>query len=117
MTDQRWQRIKVLFQAAVERPSAERAAFVAAAAGDDDELRREVEALLESDAAGRSVLDRLPLAGAAVVAAASATLADGQTSVQSTHTRVSHRAVPGRQADWRRRHGPGVPRSRHQAES
>lgn len=84
MTDHRWQRIKALFQAAVERPSAERAAFVAAAAGDDDELRREVEALLESDAAGRSVLDRLPLAGAAVVAAASANLADGQTSVQST---------------------------------
>ena len=65
MTDEQWQRTKALFQAAVERPLAERAAFVAAAAGDDDELRRQVEALLTSDAADRSVFDRLPLAGAA----------------------------------------------------
>ena len=65
MTDERWQRTKALFQAAVERPPAERAAFVAAAAGNDDELRRQVEDLLASDAADRSVLDRLPLAGAA----------------------------------------------------
>src|SRR5215207_1485430 len=62
MTDQRWGRAKALFQAAVDRPLAERAAFVAAETGDDDELRREVEALLASDAAGRSVLERLPLA-------------------------------------------------------
>lgn len=75
MTDERWQRTKALFQAAIERPLAERAAFVAAAAGDDDELRQQVEALLASDAADRSVLDRLPLAGAAARTAASSILA------------------------------------------
>jgi WD40 repeat protein len=84
MTDQRWQRTKALFQAAVERPPAERAAFVAAAAGDDDELRREVEALLASDAAGRSVLERLPLAGGAAIAAASSDPAGDETHPQTT---------------------------------
>jgi eukaryotic-like serine/threonine-protein kinase len=83
MTDQRWQRTKALFQAAVERPPSERAAFVAAAAGDDDELRREVEALLASDAVGRSVLDRLPLAGAAAIAAASSDPAGDETPLQT----------------------------------
>jgi eukaryotic-like serine/threonine-protein kinase len=47
--DERWQRIKALFQAAVERPAAERTAFLSAAAGDDEALRREVESLLASD--------------------------------------------------------------------
>lgn len=56
MTDQRWQRTQALFQAAVERPVAERAAFIAAAAADDEELRREVEALLASDVIDRAVL-------------------------------------------------------------
>ena len=31
MTDERWPRVKALFQAAVERPTEERAAFLAAA--------------------------------------------------------------------------------------
>src|SRR5215207_6610823 len=83
MTDQRWQRTKALFQAAVERPPSERAAFVAAAAGDDDELRREVEALLASDAAGPKVLDRLPVAGAAAIAAASSDPAGDETPLQT----------------------------------
>jgi Tol biopolymer transport system component len=85
MTDQGWGRAKALFQAAIERPPAERAAFVAAQAGDDDELRREVEALLASDAADRSVLERLPLADVSVIAAASNFAADEtrlQTSVK-----------------------------------
>ena len=56
MTEHRWQRVKELFQAAVERPAAERGAFLAAAAGDDDALRREVESLLNSDAADSSFL-------------------------------------------------------------
>ena len=60
MTDDRWQRVKALFQAAVERPASEREAFLASAAGDDDALRREVESLLASDAA-RLEFDRLPL--------------------------------------------------------
>ena len=68
MTDERWRRIKALFQAAVERPAAEREAFLAAATDGDVELRREIESLLASDAANLTALDRLPLAGAAIVA-------------------------------------------------
>ena len=68
MTDERWPRVKALFQAAVERPPEERAAFLAAAAGGDEALRREVESLLTSDALDVSILDRLPLAGEAALA-------------------------------------------------
>ena len=84
MTDHRWQRTKALFQAAVERPPAERAAFVAAAAGNDDELRREVEALLASDAADRSALDNLPLAGVAAFGAAPDSRPADETHLQTT---------------------------------
>ena len=57
MTADHWQRVKALFQAAVERPETERDAFLASAAGGDDALRREVESLLASDAADGGFLD------------------------------------------------------------
>ena len=66
MTNDRWPRVKALFQAAVEQPIADRKAFVAAAADGDEDLRREVESLLDSDASDARRLDGLPLAGAAV---------------------------------------------------
>jgi serine/threonine protein kinase/Tol biopolymer transport system component len=66
MTHDRWQRVKALFQAAVERPAGERTAFLATASGDDEELRREVESLLASDASDRDVLDRVPIGWQAV---------------------------------------------------
>ena len=62
MTDDRWQRVKALFEAAVERPPAERTAFLAAAAGDDDALRGEVESLLAADTRDDPAIDRLPIA-------------------------------------------------------
>jgi len=68
VTDERWQRVKALFQAALERPADERDAFLAGAAGDNDELRREVESLLIADAAGTGFLDRLPVASEALLA-------------------------------------------------
>jgi len=67
----KWQRAKALFHAALEHPPERRAAFVESAAEDDEELRLEVHLLLRADAAGISVLDRLPLADAAVLAAGS----------------------------------------------
>ena len=66
MTDGRWQRVKALFQAAVERPPGERTAFLASEAGDDDQLRGEVESLLAADTGDAGTLDRLPVAAAAV---------------------------------------------------
>jgi Tol biopolymer transport system component len=68
MADDRWRRIKALFQATIDRPPAERDAFLADAVGGDDALRREVESLLASDAADSGALDRLPLAGGPLIA-------------------------------------------------
>ncbi len=47
MTPERHARIKEIFLAACERPPERRAAFLDAACGDDDELRAQVEELLE----------------------------------------------------------------------
>ena len=88
MTDERWQRAKALFQAAVELPAEERHAFVVNAAGDDDELRREVESLLTSDAAGTGFLDRLPVASEALLAdpLMAASVSMGDTPAQMLFT-------------------------------
>ena len=57
MIDERWARVKALFEAVVERSAAERDAFLSAATAGDVELRREVESLLASDAAGVSFFE------------------------------------------------------------
>jgi tetratricopeptide (TPR) repeat protein/TolB-like protein/predicted Ser/Thr protein kinase len=46
---ERWQRVKTLFCEALDRPDAERRAFVEAACAGDLDLRRDVTSLLESD--------------------------------------------------------------------
>ena len=58
MTDDRWPRVKRLFEAAVEQPPAERSAFLAAASAGDDALRHEVEELLAADAADDGFSER-----------------------------------------------------------
>jgi serine/threonine protein kinase/Tol biopolymer transport system component len=65
VTNEQWHRVKTLFQAAVERPPADRPAFLASAAGDDEAIRREVESLLAADVADDSVFDLVPEAGSA----------------------------------------------------
>ena len=45
----RWRRIRDIFLEALELPSGERRSFVATTCAGDEELRREVEAMLESD--------------------------------------------------------------------
>ncbi len=53
MTPERWQQVKTLLQETLERPPADRAAFLARASGSDQELVREVESLLSAhDEAG-----------------------------------------------------------------
>src|SRR5262245_46260543 len=63
MTDDQWARVKALFHSAVERPAAERGAFLAGAAADDETVRREVELLLASDAAHVAAVDEWSLGG------------------------------------------------------
>ena len=60
MTDARWQQVKALFEATVERPPSERAAFLTAATGGDEALRREIESLLEAHSSKTGFTDRLP---------------------------------------------------------
>ena len=48
MTSQSWQQLKDVFSAALDRPPAERAAFLESACGTNRELRTQVEALLAS---------------------------------------------------------------------
>ncbi|PYS67363.1 MAG: hypothetical protein DMF69_23255, partial [Acidobacteria bacterium] len=48
MTPDRWRQITGIFEAALQRPSDERLAFIEDACVNDSELRREVQAMLES---------------------------------------------------------------------
>ena len=42
----RWEKVEQIYNAALERPEAERAAFLGEACGGDEELRRDLESLL-----------------------------------------------------------------------
>jgi serine/threonine-protein kinase len=64
-----WERVKEIFGAAIQRPAEERSAFVVAEAGEDQELREDVESLLASDALEMSDPDRLAHAQIPIVAA------------------------------------------------
>jgi serine/threonine-protein kinase len=90
VTNERWPRVKALFQAAVERPIEERDAFLAAAT-DDDALRREVESLLASDTSDTSFLDRLPVANASASANPLVVLAAAMGGHRSLRTGLTAR--------------------------
>jgi hypothetical protein len=55
-TQDRWQRIKEIFQSAQERTPAERFDFLNEVCGDDQSIREEVEALLTADASNEDFL-------------------------------------------------------------
>jgi eukaryotic-like serine/threonine-protein kinase len=57
MTPELWQRLKPLYDAALDTPKDKRAQFVAEACGNDDELRVELEALLAANETGTGSLD------------------------------------------------------------
>ena len=83
MTDERWARVKALFQAAVEQPADGREAFLAAAAAGDETLRSEVESLLASDSADVSFIDRFALASEADPADSPGVLRASMSQTQS----------------------------------
>src|SRR5215471_15231743 len=57
MNPDRWRKVKQIFQAALDRAPADRAAFVSKACAGDDALRREVESLISSDGRDGTFLD------------------------------------------------------------
>ena len=61
MTPELWQRLKPLFHAALEQQSEDRAAFIDAACGDDKELKKNLEQLIEAEQQGTQTVDA-PLA-------------------------------------------------------
>ncbi len=58
MSPERWQKIHELFEAALERPVEERAAFLAHSCAGDEETQRRVEAMLAADARDDLPMDR-----------------------------------------------------------
>jgi serine/threonine protein kinase len=84
MTEARWAQVKALFQAAVERPASERAEFLAAAAGGDELLRREVESLLQSDDPDAAVTNALQAQAASL---SSPSLNPADVTFEDTPTR------------------------------
>jgi serine/threonine-protein kinase len=58
MDPARWQRIQNIFHDAADLPEAERKSFVETACGGEEELIRDVLAMLAQDASGHSLLDR-----------------------------------------------------------
>ena len=57
MTPERWQQVKQIFQAALERAPGERSDFLASACGGDNLLRREVELVITSHEKDGSFID------------------------------------------------------------
>src|SRR5579863_9906924 len=65
MTPERWRQLEDLYHAALDRKPEERAEFLASACGNDEELSREVEALLNQSAATGDLLPGSAWASAA----------------------------------------------------
>jgi Tol biopolymer transport system component len=57
MKPDRWQKVKEIFQAAMDRAPAERSVFVSDVCDGDEELRQEVESLMSSDGRSGTFLD------------------------------------------------------------
>ena len=68
MTDDRWLRVKHLFEAAVKQPPPDRSAFLSAAVAGDETLRREVEALLAANRPGSAFTVQWPTASESLLA-------------------------------------------------
>ena len=91
VTPEPWQRVKALFQSAVERPPEERDVFLRAATGDDADLRREVESLLTSDVSDTAFLPHLPLSNELGLQLTASLAAAGSSMEQAS----SRALIPG----------------------
>src|SRR5215813_5256345 len=59
MSPERWQRIEEIFRTAIDRPAAERGAYLTRACGADEDLRREVLSLIDRDTAEDFIRGRI----------------------------------------------------------
>ena len=80
MTPERWQQVKEIFQASLERAPDERSDFLSHACGGDDALRKEVESLIASHERSGEFIDSPAYeAGAKLIVDDNAALNSGQT--------------------------------------
>src|SRR5436190_491221 len=85
MISDRWQRVKGVFESALEREPEERAAFLDQVCVGDEPLRKEVESLLTSFEQEQSFMET-----PAVAAVAREVLADGQQAKLKAGENISH---------------------------
>jgi non-specific serine/threonine protein kinase/serine/threonine-protein kinase len=71
VTPEGWARLKEVFHDALQRPAAERAAFLDAACGSDTELRTEARKLLAAQGGAGSLIEKPPLGSLGAAAASS----------------------------------------------
>ena len=69
MADDRWPRVRHLFEAAVDLPLSERSAFLSAAVAGDEILREEVETLLAAERSSASLSGHWPAASESLLSA------------------------------------------------
>jgi serine/threonine protein kinase/tetratricopeptide (TPR) repeat protein len=79
MNPEQWRKIHELFEAALERPADERAAFLAHACVDDEETRHRVEAMLVADARDDLMMDRPAYQAASALATLMPAAEDSQS--------------------------------------
>jgi serine/threonine protein kinase/Tfp pilus assembly protein PilF len=79
MNPEQWRKIHELFEAALERPADERAAFLASACLGDEETERRVEAMLAADAQDDLLMDRPAYQAASALAASMPGADDSQS--------------------------------------
>ena len=93
MIAERWQQVKAIFDGAVECDSADRAEFLRQSCGSDEEMRIEVESLLDSDGKAGSFIEN-PMAAEAAIAAAAVPVETGSESNPHPVQKV-HSGLPG----------------------
>jgi eukaryotic-like serine/threonine-protein kinase len=79
MSPEQWQKIHELFEAALERPAEDRAAFLERACAGAEETRRRVEAMLEADAQNDLLVDRPAYQAADIFAPSNSGAGDSQS--------------------------------------
>jgi serine/threonine protein kinase/Flp pilus assembly protein TadD len=79
MSPEQWQKIHELFEAALERPAEDRAAFLDRACAGAEETRRRVEAMLEADAQNDLLVDRPAYQAANIFAQSNSGADDSQS--------------------------------------